>query len=1016
MPIIDDPRYTETGVVGRVNSGLFARPETAVETPPLMDTIAAAARQSTLAGAAVERILQHDPDMPEAPPGWDPLNDIAGYEDHAGALSTAQTPSHLQGMKDRIRSQRMDQDVLQRAGWGGKAASFVGTVIDPSFLASIAVPEIGLARMGAVATAAARGAAAAGTYEAGMHQLQDDRTAKETLWNVGGAAVLSGVLGHILHSLPTSEYKNVAGSVAEDMAGVRSEAGAAAVSKVGTLSEESIARGGATLSKVLNKTPLVGTDLDVVMNSDSPTAHNVLQQLADVTPILNKNREGIATPTSVESFVGRHEARVADFVDEANHQWADYKREGAPGGLNHGDFYTQIAAAARSEDFHAIPQVQKAAQFLRSRVFDPLKNDADSLGMFGENGPKLIGAPSYFRRMYDREAIRANLAEWHDTLFNHFSKEQPTGAKIGEGPDAKPEMVAPDRSEITAAVEDVTKKILGNDIGQANFATKITVGAAGPLKERTLDIPDNLIEKFLVNDPLKVARAYVRELAPQVEMTKRFGDVDMKQQLQNVGDEYNVMRDKVRTSTTDAKAKSKKLDTLNQQEKRTQEALIRVRDRVLGRAGRISPDAGEGARKAVAAARGWRNWVASAKLGGTAITGGAMDTARIASQYGFLPTISKLTKLVVSPAYRNLSMAQARRVGSAVEVALSRRVNIATDGARTDGWTEKMANGVYKWTGLSHTTDFNRTLAATLFENQVLKASEKVAAGGTLPAYTRARLASLGLGDDELARVAQQVAKFGGESSGTRISGSADWTDKDLSDIYDAAILKESKIVVQQPGAADRVWWLDKELGKFIGQLKTFSLSTPSRLLTPGLQMAGANNYLGAARFIGYMMIGGYLTHALRQTFAGKAPVTDPIAASNEALAESGLLGVLPDIVSPIGRRLGIFGESVRYSDRNVTSAFGGPAVGALTDAYDFAMNRTQGGMSASDLHMLRRMLPYNNVWWLRRGINALEGEVAEGLDLKGADSATFGERMLRTDAVLPQGQRGGTGTGQLVQ
>lgn len=60
-----------------------------------------------------------------------------------------------------------------------------------------------------------------------------------------------------------------------------------------------------------------------------------------------------------------------------------------------------------------------------------------------------------------------------------------------------------------------------------------------------------------------------------------------------------------------------------------------------------------------------------------------------------------------------------------------------------------------------------------------------------------------------------------------------------------------------EPGAADRVWLMDWETGRVLGQLKSFSLAAPMRLLvTPG-QMAGQGQYLQAARFIGTMLVGG---------------------------------------------------------------------------------------------------------------------------------------------------------------
>jgi hypothetical protein len=117
-----------------------------------------------------------------------------------------------------------------------------------------------------------------------------------------------------------------------------------------------------------------------------------------------------------------------------------------------------------------------------------------------------------------------------------------------------------------------------------------------------------------------------------------------------------------------------------------------------------------------------------------------------------------------------------------------------------------------------------------------------------------------------------------------------------------------------------------------------------------------------------------------------------------------------------VARRVGLFGESVRYSDRNVLAAFGGPALGTISDAYDLTFNRTADGMSANDLRLLRRLLPYQNVWWLRRAINALEGETAEALDLKGAETRTFPDRFLETSPLLPATERGGTGTGRVAQ
>lgn len=1330
MPLAPDPRYLQTGVFLEPRQGLAAPVAPEPDAPGVLDVLSAAARQSNIGGAAYARFANRDPDLPDAPEGWDPMDHLDGFEDDAFGLMDAQSPSDLQGRKNRILESRKDREVLQRAGWAGTGAELTAGLFDPSWFVAAALPEKLLAKgiqLGRVSRAVVEGATGAAAYETALQGLQEDRSLGSSLLNVGAGALLSGVLGGLLNRTPGDELAPIREALDAEFRQM-STVGAAAARPATTLADETIAAGGEGLSRALGKTPLLGTDLDVIMRSESVAARQVLQDMADVTPMLAKNEQGIRTPDSAENAVTRHEAGVADFIDLSKEQWTGYRKRvtGAEGRLSQKEFYSLIARAARNGDNVGIPEVDKAASTLRAKVFEPLWDDAKRLGLYedpakaaqqrmqsraegkyvraesrqqyanyaasrnaalkpkdfgkfvdeeirlpgsstseivrqagdelagikvrldkvteraevglstarqaetiglgkaskmaddalktfeqqmkqlevpntpgtrgtfgiaqlrkslaqikattkeaiqtsreqrlsvtasekstsvqrraareanraevqklkadfrqsavqmkadlrqalteaklaartaenadlrksaraqvktvrklertlqqirtaeraerataaveakrirteaaterkalreqaaqirknafaqfaGPNRPmtrkqflraaksregvaseveevrnvakllqdrasgrlndrvrapqldprylqKLLTDKSYFTRMYDRNLIRSNLSDWQQTLKNWFMRS-------GDASEA----------EVTAAIDDVTKKILGQDIGIANFATRISAPAAGPLKDRTLDIPSNLIEQFLVNDPIKIARAYTRELAPQVELARRGLDNEgLKQNLQNVADEYGRLKQVARDTIKDKAKLNKRLKVLSDEEQKTSERLLAVRDRVLGRAGLMDPNASSGERLAVQAARGWRNWVASTRLGATAITGGVMDLAKVTAQYGFAPTMKKLTQLVASPAFRDFHRKQGRRAGVVIEVALSKRVQAAYEGAVTEGWTDKMAHGVYKWTGLNHIMDFNRTLTAALFEDEVLKAAQKVASGGALTKFKRTQLASLGLGDAELKQVAEQVAKHGGKMDGVRISGSALWDNKPLADMYDAAILKDSHISVQQPGAADRVWWMDSETGKFIGQLKSFALSAPSRLLTPGLQMAGQGAHLQAARFFGYMLIGGYLTHALRQTLAGRKPITEPGKAFNEALTESGMAGVLPDIIEP---PLRLFGESLglkaaaRYSDRNIFAAYGGPALGQVQDVFGMLPRVADGEFTQADLHALRRtFIPGQNMWQFRRAINALEGETGEALELEGATQDTFINRVLETE------------------
>jgi hypothetical protein len=1178
MPIGVDPRYAG-GLVGLGSPEMFQlrQPAAPDDDPAFFDTLAAAARQATLPGAAYTRLSNLDPEI-DTPANYDPLDDIAGFEDRAGLFVGADSKSDVEGIKSRLRKQDADREVLRRSGGVGTASEIGLSIFDPSMLVAFAVPELAAAKgvqLSRAATGAIEGLAAAGVYESGLQALQEDRTALQTALTLGGATILGGALGALLRRTPAAERDALARGIDDAAANpARSEVGAASSTAPTTLELEAPARGVKGLLKAASAIPGTKTDMQVIFESPSLRAQQTLEELAEVPILKAKNTEEKGfIPTSadsVESRAIRTDATLANFRDAIKSGYAEYRAAG--GRLKLTEFEAEISKAARREDVSSIPQVGPLAKKLRAEIFDPSADEAKALGILDDpvrkdqerlakrevdkyfkaesgqlfsdfkartliearkrigaerkaaiereraaseqtlskvkqtldqaeaaykaeraaireqfeqpegwqytrdeirskrsamrkartklqrvrnaerrervaetkrlnevrgklkrqaerdlksakpsrkrferlsrkgdqsdpaltrladltrkrdsgrltdvvqvpksklTGKEVVGAKSYFRRMYDRDAIRAKRSLWNETLVTHFVRQ------------------GVDELEARAAVEDITRKIIGTDAGQANFNIKVSVPEAGPLQGRTLDIQDELIEQFLVNDPVKVAKAYLRDMVPQIEMVRRFGDRDMKARLDEIGDDFNILRERVRQSTPDQDKQSKALSKLDDQEKVAKNALLRVRDRILGKATKAPQT--EGGRRIVDVVRAWRSLVGAARLGTTALVSVPQDLARISSQYGFFPTMGNLVKLTTSSDFRAMAKATARRAGSAVEVALARRVQDAFDGAVTEGWANTLAQSVYKYTGLNHWMDFSRTLNATLLEDRALKVARQLADGEPAKAFDRTRLAQLGLGDKELKAIAAQVDKHGGEIDGLRTSGSGLWDDGNIARIYDAAILKESRQNVLQPGAANRVWWMDSELGKTIGQLKTFSLASANAYSGAIAGAIGQREYAYAARFIGFMMIGGGLAHSLRSLAADTELPSTPGQFASLAIQQSGLLGVLPDIISPVGRMLtrvgenvgalepdsalsAAFGGSSRYSDRNPISALGGPALGAGVDLWDIAFNRIDNGLSADDVHAIRRLLPFQNVWYLRRAINALEGELSEGI------------------------------------
>ena len=84
----------------------------------------------------------------------------------------------------------------------------------------------------------------------------------------------------------------------------------------------------------------------------------------------------------------------------------------------------------------------------------------------------------------------------------------------------------------------------GDDL--PTFVTKVT---SGPLKDRTFMVPDELLagKGWLKDDVREVANRYSRAMAGEIELTRRFGRADMRDQLEQIAQELRGWADGTRS-------------------------------------------------------------------------------------------------------------------------------------------------------------------------------------------------------------------------------------------------------------------------------------------------------------------------------------------------------------------------------------------------------------------------------------------------------------------------------------
>jgi len=76
--------------------------------------------------------------------------------------------------------------------------------------------------------------------------------------------------------------------------------------------------------------------------------------------------------------------------------------------------------------------------------------------------------------------------------------------------------------------------------------------------------------------------------------------------------------------------------------------------------------------------------------------------------------------------------------------------------------------------------------------------------------------------------------------------------------------------------------------------------------------------------------------------------------------------------------------EGSRYFYRNLMGTLMGPTFGYVSDTATLVQNLTAGdGITERDIHSMRRLMPYQNMFYLRMLINELEGSVAKATGAK---------------------------------
>ncbi|CAM7061500.1 hypothetical protein [Morganella morganii] len=534
-----------------------------------------------------------------------------------------------------------------------------------------------------------------------------------------------------------------------------------------------------------------------------------------------------------------------------------------------------------------------------------------------------------------------------------------------------------DREGLEAAADDIINKIIGAPAGivPGELIPDGLTKHAGFTKARTLNIPDERIKDFLESDVNYVMENYIRQVAPEIELTKRFGRVDMDGQTKAITEDYNRLISEAATPKERAKLEKRRDADLRD--------IRAMRDRALGTYGAPKdPNT-----FFVRAGRAARHVNFLRLLGGMTISS-LPDMARPIMQHGLRSALKPLGKMMTDISKMRIAKADLREMGIGLEYALSSRSKVIAD--LNDPYSRRsfLERGL-EWSSqkfgnftlMNQYTDTMKMWSGLITQSKVLNAANAVAGGKKLSKKEITKLAHIGIDESMLRRIADQYSRHGEDLDGLLTGHSHMWDDRVVREAFQNAVLKDVRTTVITPGIGDTPLMMSSELGKIVMQFKTFFFATHNRALVSGIQSGDASFYYGALLQVGL----GSLVYVLKSMMAGREINTDPANLVKEGLDWSGMMGwlgepnnVLENLSGGTYGMSAMFGgpPASRYQSRNGIGALLGPTFDLGGDIKNITAGVLNGEFDDREVRSIRKLLPFQNLFYLAPLLNQVEEQM----------------------------------------
>jgi hypothetical protein len=522
---------------------------------------------------------------------------------------------------------------------------------------------------------------------------------------------------------------------------------------------------------------------------------------------------------------------------------------------------------------------------------------------------------------------------------------------------------------------------------------EVLTESRGPQLQRTLNLPFDIKQKFLLRDPEKVIRAMAHTMFPDMELYRATGSVNGGKIFQDLEDEYVQKEAAAMMLPPEKRAAAMKnlLDEFNEAENDWHTLIDRLRHQ---RAIPLDADSfGYRLGRSVMALN-------VARMMGGVVPSSFSDMARVTFRYGLNGSFKQAWKPMLADLPRvKATRQEAYRAGIALDPLLHNRAaaiadvgdNYASRQSFIERGIEFLANKTGAVALFDRWTAEMKLIATNAVFGEMSHNLRMLFNGSNNDPTALAFFKEVGIDQLMAARIWDQYIIPGGStefSDGFRLPNSDRWTDDEAVMAMQAAVSKVVNDLIVTPGL-DRPSWMDQNLAfKMVGQFKSFTFSSTNRILMSGLQEPDMVFLQGAISSIALGAL-SYYTWAIAS--GGRAQTEMQNATEQkwiyEALGRSGLLGILGEVQN-VGEQIpglaqsSLFGGETRRTQRS--SSLTGALLGPSYDTAErvFAILQGIDDPTQATLQQARALMPYQNVFYIRRLLDQMEKSLAAQLEL----------------------------------